>query len=766
MQQPNSVSDQIWKEALSPVIPAEFAEFINGFETNIHLKKQGKTEDKIFAETRLRMGAYGQRYDNGKRHDGTEVRSVGFPDPELGKGPETFYHAPGMQRIKLPYGRFTLDQMEVMADLAEEYSDSILHVTTRQDIQLHYVHLDDTPSMYRRLATVGITTREACGNSVRNITACPKSGVCGGESFDLSAYGEVLFRYLLGHPDVQDFGRKFKIALSGCEGESCGLTNMHDLGLIGRTKNIDGITEQGFTLVVGGGLGAVPYGAKVYEEFLPANEVLHHIRAICRVYARLGEKKKRHRARIKFLVADMGIEAFRETVKEELKTMPIDPKWEKVMATLQEIAEPHLDLPEHAIPGEYGLPLGQDKAFDAFVKTNVAPQRQLGYSIVTIRLPLGDMTSAQTRALVDLVRSKVGDTVRTTVEQNLVVRWVPDFEVHAFFEGLKAIGLAHGGAATLVDITSCPGTDTCKLGIASSRGLSAVLMQEVEKVMDSLPEEARQLRIKTSGCFNSCGQQQLADIGFHAISRNVKGYVVPHFQLNLGGEFSQNGLNYGTAIGGFPSKAIPQLVFRLIDRYLKEKQTGESFRVFTQRLGKVNIMESLKDLTSVPDYEQDKSYYTDWGDIREFSVKDKGIGECAGEVVTLTDFGLTSADREIFGAQILWDEGKATEPAKGAYIAMRTAAQALIKRWNIDISDDDEAVFKEFKTRLVETSLINDPFGGDRFAQYYLHAYADKGVVKNDELAGILLEEAKQFIESCHACNTRLVAADAQKAKV
>jgi len=229
-----------WKEALADRIPEQLAREIEIYETQLELKRQGKVDDKLFAETRLRRGAYGQRYDNGQRHDGSAEKTLDYPGNGLTKGPETVWDAPGMQRIKIPFGGLTAAQLEVLADAAEEYSDGILHVTTRQDFQLHYVHIEDTPALMRRLAASGITTREACGNSVRNVTACPLAGVCKDEAFDVTPYSAACADFLLGHPDVQDFGRKFKIAFSGCQQHACGLVNMHDLGLIARTRNENG----------------------------------------------------------------------------------------------------------------------------------------------------------------------------------------------------------------------------------------------------------------------------------------------------------------------------------------------------------------------------------------------------------------------------------------------------------------------------------------------------------------------------------------------
>src|SRR5206468_3218942 len=335
------VSNSLWKEKLDGKMPDHLAREIDIFETEIALRKQGKLDERLFAETRLRRGAYGQRYDNGQRSDGQKVQKLNFPSADLTKGPNTMWDAPGMQRIKIPAGGLNAAQLETMAELAEEYSDGIAHVTTRQDFQLHYVQIDDTPSLMRRLAAADITTREACGNSVRNVTACPYAGVCQDETFDVTPYAWALSRFLLGHPDCQNFGRKFKPAFSGCAQHACGLTSLHDLGLIA-TKRVNeaGREQVGFEMYVGGGLGAVPYQAKLFESFIPAEELLPLAQAIARVFARLGEKKNRNRARIKFLIQDLGIEKFRELVLEERKILPFDPRWiESIKEALAEFAE-------------------------------------------------------------------------------------------------------------------------------------------------------------------------------------------------------------------------------------------------------------------------------------------------------------------------------------------------------------------------------------------------------------------------------------------
>src|SRR4051794_5826367 len=626
-----------WKDKLQGQIREDWAREIDQFEAQIELRKQGKIDEKVFAETRLRRGAYGQRYDNGQRHDGLKTQKL--PYSSLTKGPDTHFDAPGMQRIKIPFGAMNPAQMRVLSDLAEEYSDQIVHITTRQDVQLHFVHIDDTPTIFRRLAAVGVTSREACGNSVRNVTACPLAGVCHTEKFDVSPYAKACAFYMLGHPDTMDFGRKFKIAFSGCAHEACALVSMHDLGGIAATKVVDGKEVRGFEIYVGGGLGAVPYQAKLLADFVTEDELLPLCRAVGRVFARLGEKKNRNKARVKFVVAKLGIDKFREVVMEELRTMPPDPvDFRKFLAEIPKWDE----SPREAGPQMVQLSVNGKKlgaAYEKWVETNVYRQRQPGFSTVTVTFPLGDASAEQYRRLADLVHKYASDHARTTVEQNIVLRWVKNEHVPALYEELKAIGLGDGGAGTIVDVVACPGTDTCKLGIASSRGLGGELRHRLAAKNATLDAAIRNLRIKVSGCFNSCGQHHVADIGFYGNSRNVGGYTVPHFQVMLGGMWLKNGGSYGLALGAVPSKHVPDLVERLTQKYVTERTPTDTFQTFCQRIGKKALKEVVDEYTFVPPHSVDKSFYTDWGDVREFTIGDMGTGECAGEVVSLAQFG-------------------------------------------------------------------------------------------------------------------------------
>ena len=735
-----------WKDKLAGQIPEDMAEEIDAFETQIHLRKQGKMEEKLFAETRLRRGAYGQRYDNGQRFDGTQTQQLLFPEHET-KGPDTFWHAPGMMRIKIPFGGLTAEQMEVLADLAEEYSEEILHITTRQDFQIHFIHIEDTPDLMRRLAAVGITTREACGNSVRNVTACPLSGVCRTETFDVTPYAQAIMRFLLGHPDCQDFGRKFKIAFSGCEHEACGLANMHDMGGVGMVKTVDGVEKRGFKLYVGGGLGAVPHQAQVFDEFVPVEELLPISQAIARVFARLGEKKNRNRARIKFLVAKLGIEEFRRLVQEERAILPADPQWTAFLDDLTVTDEE---------PLKPGQPLNGAEASEGFAewrRTNVYQQRQEGYVVATVALPLGDITSHQLRALADISRRFVKETARTTVEQNLVLRWVSETDLPQLYDELVALGLAQTGAGTIVDVTACPGTDTCKLGIASSRGLATELRRRLGEQGGELDEVVEGLRIKISGCFNSCGQHHAADIGFYGNSRKINGITVPHFQVVLGGQWKENAGSFGLATGAVPSKNIPEVVSRLAARFVEERETDELFKDFIARLGKREIKAMLEDLTLVPAYEEDGSFYRDWGDTRSFTMDDLGKGECAGEVVSIAIMELAAAEREVFEASVSLDEDELQAAWQGAFDSMIRAARTLVKEQFYDVPEDADTVVAEFRTRFYDSELFSP-----KFANYLFAAHQNPASEFDKVEVHRFIEEAQLFIEGAYTCYDKIAA--------
>ena len=747
-----------WKEQLAEQTDPALAREVDVFEVQMDLRRQGRLDEKIFAETRLRRGIYGQRYDNGERHDGVQVQTLSYPSGDTTKGPETLWDAPGMMRIKIPFGGVTPDQMETLADVSEEYSDAILHVTTRQDFQLHFVHIDDTPDLMRRLAAVGITTREACGNSVRNVTACPLAGVCRDEVFDVTPYARACARFLLGHPDVQDFGRKFKIAFSGCEADACGLVMMHDMGAIAATRVVDGEVRRGFQLYVGGGLGAVPHQAQLFDSFLPVEELLPTAQAISRVFARHGEKKFRARARIKFLVAKLGIEEFRRLVLTARKQLPHDPRWTAYLE------EPWTEL--HRLSE---LKKGHATASDSFAswhESNVYSQRQPGFATVTVVAPLGDISAAQARRLADLGREFAGENLRTTVEQNMVFRWVSESDLPRLYEELEAVGLGTPGAGQITDITACPGTDTCKLGISSSRGLAAELTRRLTSSPDQQDEAVRKLRIKISGCFNSCGQHHVADIGFFGVSRSVNQRKVPHFQIILGGRWKQNAGSYGLGIGSVPARVVPEALHRITAFFVSERQADEDFQDFTTRVGKKSLRGNLDDLTKVPTYEEDAAYYSDWGSPREFSIGDLAAGECAGEVVSFGDFELAAAERLVFEAQIKLDDHDLFEADRLAYRAMLEAAKGLIKIDQVTVPGNPDGIVREFKTLFHETGRFHDKYAGSKFADYLFRRHGGNGARMTADRVHRMVGESQLFIEAAYACRDRIQQENLEEQKI
>jgi len=743
------VSNTQWKEKLSGKMPENLARELDIYETEIALRKQGKIDERLFAETRLRRGTYGQRYDNGQRYDGTKFQEITYPSGDLTKGPNTMWDAPGMQRIKIPGGGLNADQLETMAELAEEYSDNIAHVTTRQDFQLHYIHIDDTPSLMRRLAAAGITTREACGNSVRNVTACPYAGTCQDEVFDVTPYSHALAKFLLGHPDCQNFGRKFKPAFSGCAQHACGLTNMHDVGFIASTRNENGAQKRGFQMFVGGGLGTVPYMAKLFDSFVPVEEILPLTQAIARVFARLGEKKNRNRARIKFLVHDLGIEKFKELVLEERKTLAPDLRWTDFVKDAEQFVEAPLRQ-----AGEW--PSAASEGFQRWLKTNTRAQKQPGYVVVTVALPLGDITANQLRALADIVRRFTKETIRTTIEQNFVIRWVSQNDLPEVYKALEAVGLGDPGAGAIVDIVTCPGTDTCKLGISSSRGLAGELHKRLAEKSYQLDESVQHLHIKISGCFNSCGQHHVADLGFYGVSRKVGGFAVPHFQVVLGGEWEHNAGSYGLPVAAIPSKNIPQVVTRLTERYVADRTHGETFKDFVKRVGKVELKKALEDLAKPPADPSDRSFFSDWGDPREYTLGDMGVGECAGEVVSSIEFDLAAAEREVFEAQLALESGQIEKAGKTAYQSMVHAAKALVKINHQNISDDPGEIVAEFRTRFYDTQKFWDPYAGGKFANYLFDAHQKASQPHTGDSSRYLIDEAQLFIDAAHSCYNKM----------
>ena len=507
-----------------------------------------------------------------------------------------------------------------MAELAEEYSDGIAHVTTRQDFQLHFIHIENGPSLMRRLAAVGITTREACGNAVRNVTACPFAGVCRDETFDVSPYAHALAWFLDGHPDTLDFGRKFKPSFSGCSQHPCGLTQMHDIGYTATVREVEGKLQRGFKIVVGGGLGPVPRQARVLTEFAPVEELLPLTQAAC--------------------------ESLASTAKKRTATPPASSSW-WTSGALRNSAKRSLprarnsgktragSIASKAPRRRWKVRSSRQGNFPPWTATtpssNGQGQRPRPASVRLCHRrghpPAGRHHRDQLRALADIVARYTRGTIRTTVEQNFLIRWVSKSDVAALFADLEAVHLGQPGAGSIVDVTACPGTDTCKLGISSSRGLGGELRNRLVAKSQELDEAVTALHIKVSGCFNSCGVHHVADLGFYGVSRTVNGYKVPHFQVVLGGQWENNAGSYGLPIIAIPSKRAPDAVDRITDYYVKHREKAEKFTPLSNASAKArsaNLLEPLNQ--NLPSHSAEPGLYSDWGDPRQYSIGDIGVG--------------------------------------------------------------------------------------------------------------------------------------------
>ena len=580
------------REGLAPDIAAEIDNFER--ETKAYIEDRGLGDD--YRPFRLQHGIYGQRQDFNQ-----------------------------MVRVKIPHGSLTADQVDVLAEIAEKFSERpVGHVTTRQDIQFHYVKLDNTPTVMRLLARAGLTTREACGNTVRNVTADHFSGLCPDTVFDVTPHAEAVARYCLRHPVAQKLPRKFKIAFSACPHDH-GLIPIHDLGAMAAVKRENGVERKGFRVSVGGGLGAAPRVADVLDEFVPEEELVRTVEAVLRLFDRMGERRNRNKARIKFLVARVGIEEFRRLVKEELAQMPPagDGAYRQPDFSLLEEAPTH--RPATSLAGNGGAPA---PGFEAWKATNALPQKHAGYYMVYVTLPIGDITVAQMRALAEMARRYGGGRLRTANNQNMVLRWVHADDLPALYSDLLEAGLAEDGALTLSDVMTCPGTDTCSLGITSSKGLGRALRDKIRENGTLSDPLVRQIRIKISGCPNSCGHHHIADIGFYGSSVHKNGRLVPAFHMMVGGSGSGEGA-IAKSVMRIAARYVPDAVMRLIEHYQSDRREGEIFRDYVRRVGAGYLKELLDEYREMPEFERDPTAFVDWGAAKLFDLEGMGEGECA-----------------------------------------------------------------------------------------------------------------------------------------
>jgi sulfite reductase beta subunit-like hemoprotein len=570
-----------------------------------HLRKfeRGEMSADEFKVYRLGRGTYGQRQAN-----------------------------VNMLRVKIPQGVLSAAQLEVLADVADEFSRGFGHITTRQNIQFHFIKLERAAEAMRRLDEVGLTTKEACGNTVRNVTACPLAGVCAGAAFDVTPYGRAVTRHFLRNPICQALPRKFKIALSGC-GDDCAQGAINDVAVLARVRTAvqnserpSENVERGFEVRVGGGLSTSPEDAHALEAFVPADRLLPVIEAVVRVFDRTGNRQNKSRARLKYVIRKIGMEAFRREYEAELAKIDAEGRGSIPIDVSDETrADAVLRL---------RAPVRQDAASDGFAEflgSNCIKQRQIGYYAVLARLERGDITSAQLRGAARLARQFSDGTLRTSNEQNLVFRFVGEASLTALHAELVALGLGRAGARTIHDVTSCPGADTCNLAVTRSRELTTAISDALASATGAAAEAvaaSHHLDIKISGCPNSCGQHHVAALGFHGTMRRVGGATVPEYQLHLGGGIDRQGATFGRQIVKVAARRVPSTVLRLLELYMKERTDGEAPLAYFRRVEPDVVKKAVADLVEFDPNTARPEEWLDHGDEAPFKVA-IGQGECA-----------------------------------------------------------------------------------------------------------------------------------------
>ncbi|OJJ15295.1 nitrite reductase [marine bacterium AO1-C] len=607
----------------------------------IQLFHEGKIDEEKFRSLRLARGVYGQRQ-------------------------------PGVQmiRIKIPFGRLTTQQLLRIADVADEFSDGNLHATTRQDIQIHYVSLDRTPELWAKLEQDQITLREACGNTVRNVTASAKAGIDPNEPFDVSPYAQTVFEYFLRNPVCQEMGRKFKIAFSSSETDTA-FTFIHDLGFIPKLKTDEAGNEQrGFKVMLGGGLGAIPHLAKLGVEFLPEDQLIPFTEAVLRVFDRYGERSRRQKARLKFLVQELGLEKVLELAKEERKALPY-----QSYAIDRDIL-PAVTPPAYLNGSTPQVTIQDQKTYDNWLATNVFEQKQAGFYGVFIKLPLGNMNTTTARKLAKIVQNYAADDIRVTITQNYLLKYVRKESLPVLFTELDALGLAEPGYDGVADITACPGTDTCNLGISSSTGITRALEEVINTEYPDLIHN-QNIKIKISGCPNSCGQHTLATIGFHGSSVKTKDkLVLPALQVLLGGGVAGDGEGLvSEKVIKVPSKRGIDVLRVLLADYEQNQLDGEYYPDYYRRLGKMYFYQLLKPLANLENLAQED--YLDWGHNDPFEVI-KAVGECAGVIIDLVATLVYETEEKYQTAQETFQQGAYADAIYHAYNTFINGAKALL----------------------------------------------------------------------------------------
>src|SRR3954471_11755929 len=575
-----------------PILEREFDDFDNEAEKYL----DGQTPENEFIGFRLKPGVYGQRQ--------ADVQMI---------------------RVKLPWGGVSPDQMDAFASAIEQFVPlGKGHITTRQNIQVHHVPLRDAASYIRELAESGLSSREGCGNTVRNVTADPWAGVCADELFDTTPYAGAFVRYFVRHPTTQLMPRKVKTAFSGADSDRA-LTGIHDIAFIARER--DGI--KGFEIRVGGGTSIMPRVAPTLNEFVTADDgaYLMWAEAVLRIFDRQDWLRvNRARARIKVLVDKVGIDEVRRMVDEELEG---DWVHERDFAPDPLLFEDDEAANAPAPPATYATPNGDLSEFERFRRANVTAQRQEGFSAVQIHVPRGDLTPEQFRALADIMREYSGGYARTTVHQNLVLRWGRDECVYGVWRALVDLGLGAPGADEIDDVVSCPGTDSCKLGITSSMGLNLAIRERLAE-MDVTDPLSRHIHIKMSGCPNGCSQHHIANIGFYGASIKVGEHTIPAYVAHIGGTYDGGEVVYGARLKvRLAAKRVPDAIERWVRMYESEREEGEEVNAFAERVGGLRFEDEVRDLALPIEFSlETMNHFIDWQRNAPFQVI-RGEGECA-----------------------------------------------------------------------------------------------------------------------------------------
>jgi len=688
-------------ELENPIVEKDILEL----EKKIRLFHEGKLDEQKFRSLRLARGVYGQR------QSGVQ-----------------------MIRIKLPQGKLNARKLRRIADVADEYSSGILHLTTRQDIQIHFVNLDRTPQLWAELERDEITLREACGNTVRNITASPFAGIDSNEPFDTAPYSYAMFEYFLRNPVCQEMGRKIKIAFASSDKDDA-LTFMHDFGFIPKLKIHEGKEVRGFKVVVGGGLGNQAQAAFTAYEFLPEDQIIPFTEAALRVFDRYGEREKRMAARLKFLIKQIGAEDYMRLVEIEKKSLINQSvKIDATINTGSEYTLPKVEQPLEKI----SYTANEAKEFERWKKVNVFAQKQDGFSAVGIKILTGNLTTAQARSIAELAEKYMGDDFRVTISQNLLLRFVPNENLEHVYVSLKNIDLADAGYETLLDVTSCPGTDTCNLGVASSMGLAKAIESLLKTDFEHLVND-RNLSIKISGCMNSCGQHVIANIGFQGMSTPVGKHIAPAFQVLLGGGNLSNGT------GRFAEKSIkvfskraPEALRALLHDYHTHSNAGELFNDYYDRQGAKYFHTVLAPFGEKANVTADE--FVDWNSTEAYG-KAVGVGECAGVVIDLVQTLLLDADEKLQDATLALAENRIADASYHIYSAQINAAKALLTSTDAR-TNTQKAIIDGFDREFVDTGKISLPKKFSDSVLQITEVVPDKAFVQQ------FFEEATEFIQT------------------